>query len=130
MVTVPLFMNPNIPAKYVTQQFLAFAKNTERIAPINNALCVLTFIVLSVTSYRSGTVPTDKLRFLLTAIGLGVATTAYARTIMVPMNTKVKEFDQKLQNGADEKGEVENAFRSLLPEWRKWNTGKLTKASS
>lgn len=121
-------MIPSIPAKYSTQQFSRFVTLSERIAPPNHALCLLANTVLTVTCYRAKVIPTEKLRYLLAAIGLGVGVIVYSESVTIPLNMKLLDCDRKLQEGASEAA-MKDEVRSQLDRWQKGNLGERSNTS-
>lgn len=124
----------NVPVHYTAQQTAYLLHNSEHFFPPLNALCTLTNLILTGTSYYnrdSSPLLAAKLPRLALAAALNVATTAWALGIMVPMNKRMTVLAAQLKDGAAKGQEkesrhksVEHEFRALQKKWMKLNYGR------
>ena len=116
---------PQVPSHHAAQQTAYLLNNSEYFFPPLNAICEVSNLVLGVTSYlyrKESRAASEKLPFFGAAFGLGLATTAYALGIMVPMNRRMVQMAENLErNAEDEKSAKE--LRRLQQRWQKLNYG-------
>jgi hypothetical protein len=125
----------NVPIHFTAQQTAYLLHNSEKFFPPLNALCSLSNLILTSTAFlnaRNGNVIAQaKLTKLAIALGLNIATTAWALMIQVPMNKRMSRLAEILKagvaNGTDKEGRqkaAEKEFRDLQIKWRKLNYGR------
>lgn len=124
-LVMPMLQLESVPAVHAGKQTAYLLHNSEHFFPPLNLACTVSNLVLAVTCYinqNSSREAAAKMPYVAAAFGLSAATTAYALTIMVPMNRRMAVMAKNLEaNTSDEKSEKE--LRTLQQRWTKLNLG-------
>ncbi|KAK4988184.1 hypothetical protein LTR66_003401 [Elasticomyces elasticus] len=132
---MPMLMLPQIPVQYAGTQTAYLLQKSEYFFPPLNGVCTLSNLVLMGTAYlysSDSAVAAAKLPRLATAFVLNLATTAWALTIMVPMNKRMGVLAGQMEKKVKEDGQgavvktEESELRRLQARWRKLNYGRAT----
>lgn len=134
-----MLMLPTIPSHFAGHQTAYLLHNSEYFFPPLNAICsLLNIICTGITFYSSrgsgpaAAIASAKLPRLAVAALLNVATTAWALTIMVPMNKKMTVLAGEMEKEIKEEGKGESSkfkgneseLRRLQKRWQKLNVGR------
>lgn len=123
---MPTLSLDKVPVQYSAQQIKYLVHESEKFFPPLNMLCTLSNVVVAVLAYRSRKTSVEaaaKLPYALAGVALNIATTAWALTIMVPLNQSMTRDAIALETN----GNNENASKSLratLAKWRGLNLGR------
>jgi len=140
---MPMLMLPGVPSHYAGSQTAYLLHNSEHFFPPLNAICTLSNLILTGFAYyySRGTgasipgtaahIASSKFPRLALAAVLNLATTAWALTIMVPMNKKMAvhagEMEKLVKDGEEQgasfKGN-ESELRRLQTRWTRLNYGR------
>lgn len=138
---MPMLQLPAVPSHFAGHQTAYLLHNSEYFFPPLNAICTLmNLICTGITFYSSrGTGPSAalasaKLPRLAVAAVLNLATTAWALTIMVPMNKKMTVHANEMEKEIKEEGKGESGkfksneseLRRLQKRWQRLNMGRAT----
>lgn len=122
---MPMLQLSSVPAHQAGKMNTYLLSNSEHFFPPLNAACTISNLVLAVTAYLNRErikVCAEKVPLLATATALGIATTIYALSVMVPMNKRMALLAEKLDlRNNDTKAEME--LRRLQRKWAKLNYG-------
>jgi hypothetical protein len=123
---MPVLRNPNVPAHHASTLVTHLLHLSEVIFPKLNAIGTLGNLIMSVAIYlkRNEVSPEiyAKLPYTLGSFGLSVAVTIYALTVMVPINTTMKNMAKRLAKDENDK-EAAATFREYQEKWQGWNMG-------
>lgn len=127
---MPMLQLDRVPAQYAGAQITYLLTNSEFFFPPLNMLSTLSNLAATITCYLykdSNRALSAKLPYVAVGFAMNVATTAYALTIMVPMNRQMVKHASSLEaNSSDEKSEKE--LRRLQNKWKTLNYGECTQS--
>ena len=129
-VTMPLLLQSNVPVKHRAQQIPPFIYRSEHILPPANALFTIFNLAVSGACYlnrKTSRGAAIRLPYVAAAFGFGVSVTAWSLAIMLPMNKKMIECNEKFQQSIVNPKEIEEKegeFEWLQWRWLKLNYGK------
>jgi len=138
-----MLMLPGVPSHHAGSQTAYLLHNSEHFFPPLNALCTLSNLILTGFAYyySRGTgssipgtaahIASGKFPRLALAAVLNLATTAWALTIMVPMNKKMTvhagEMEKLVKDGDEQSAKFkgnESELRRLQTRWSRLNYGR------
>jgi len=116
----------SVPVQHAGTQTAYLLHHSEKFFPPLNAMCTLSSLICTVTAYLykdSNRAAAEKLPYVGAIFAANMATTAYALTIMVPMNKRMTVLAKNLEgNSSDEKSAKE--LRQLQQKWSLLNYGE------
>lgn len=124
---MPVLRNENVPAHHASTLVTHLLHVSEIVFPPLNAVgTVGNLVILSGTFAQKGKITPElaaKLPYIAASFGFSVAVTVYALTVMVPINTTMKNMAARLRKDEGDK-EAARTFREFQLKWQGFNMGR------
>jgi hypothetical protein len=127
LLTWPIIELNTVPAIHSGRQARLLLEKSEFIYPRVNAAGTITNLTLTIMAYLHRDTHMNasaKWPVLLMALACNVATTAWALTVMVPINDNIRKSSNKLEHSKDD-SVAERHFRQAVVTWKKYAIGEF-----
>jgi len=126
-ITMPVLRNENVPAHHASTLVTHLLHVSEIVFPPLNAIGTVGNLAIlgGVFANKSEITPeiSAKIPYIATSFALSVAVTVYALTVMVPINTTMKNMAARLRKDESDK-EAARIFREHQLKWQGYNMGR------
>jgi len=126
---MPVLRHPDIPAVHTGTLVTYLLHKSEIIFPKLNAVGTLGNLVMVVAIYinRNSASPAIKaaLPYIAASLALSIGVTVYALTVMVPINTAMKNAAKVLKENPKD-GDAEKTLRTNQEKWQGFNMGEFS----
>lgn len=131
-ITMPVLRHPDVPAVHTGTLVTYLLHRSEVIFPKLNLVGTVGNLAMAVAIYlnRNSASPAIKAAnpYILASLGLSLGVSAYALTVMVPINTAMKNAAKVLKESPEDK-DAEKTLRENQEKWQGWNMGMCAKGS-
>lgn len=125
---MPVLRNPNVPAHHASTLVTHLLHLSEVIFPKLNAIGTIGNLIMTIDLFLKrnelSSSEEAKLPYVAVSFALSVGVTIYALTVMVPINTTMKNMAERLRRDEGDK-EAAATFREYQERWQGWNMGML-----
>ncbi|KIW02099.1 uncharacterized protein PV09_06589 [Verruconis gallopava] len=124
---MPVLRNEDVPAHHASKLVVHLLHISEIIFPKLNAIGTFGNLVMTAAILRQGSSASPelsrKLPFVASSLALSIGVTIYALTVMVPVNSTMKEMASRMKRDESDK-EAARVFRECQARWQRNNMGR------